>query len=356
MVACFKNGVNHMRNLNVMIPLMYGDLNPANGSGIKKYKYMLCRGIKNSAGVDLTTTVSKKIGPIGNPLSFMLGNLFKNISGFDIVHNLEQGFPFLTSRKGNTKLITTIHDLGIILYPALFSSGFKDDLYEYVENKSVETAFNSDLIIANSTQTKNEVVSQGYKGKVRVIPLGVDEKFKVPIKKTQRHAFTVGIVGGLAKRKNVINGIDAFSKTDQNDMRLEIWGRGPTKEERMLQNKAKLDDRIKFKGFIPENQIVKTLDRFDIILVPTLYEGFGLSILEAQSRGLPVVIYKNAIIPQEVRKYCIEAKDNEHIADIIETIKQTGAEDQQKATKYARSFSWNTTIKETLSVYKAITQ
>ena len=87
-----------------------------------------------------------------------------------------------------------------------------------------------------------------------------------------------------------------------------------------------------------------------------MYEGLGYPILEAQSRGLPVIIYKYGKIPKEVRKYCFEAESSEHIAQIIENLKENGYNERlrKKATEYARSFTWEKCAKETLKAYKKV--
>ena len=91
-------------------------------------------------------------------------------------------------------------------------------------------------------------------------------------------------------------------------------------------------------------------------MFPSYYEGFGLEILEAQARGLPVIIYKHAKIPNEIKRYCFEAESPEHMAQIIEELKENGYNEKQrkKAMEYARSFTWEKTAKETLEVYNKI--
>jgi glycosyltransferase involved in cell wall biosynthesis len=102
--------------------------------------------------------------------------------------------------------------------------------------------------------------------------------------------------------------------------------------------------------------LINIYDSFDAFIFPSYHEGEGLPILEAQSRGLPVIIYKNGKIPKEVRKYCFEAESPEHMAQIIENIKENGYNEKlrKKATAYARSFTWEKTARETLKVYNKI--
>ncbi|MEM3860160.1 MAG: glycosyltransferase, partial [Candidatus Micrarchaeaceae archaeon] len=113
---------------------------------------------------------------------------------------------------------------------------------------------------------------------------------------------------------------------------------------------------VSLMGYLKEKDKVKTYDSFNAFIFPSLYEGFGSPILEAQARGLPVIIYKYGKIPKEVRKYCFEAESPEHMAQIIEELKENGYNERlkKKAIKYARSFTWEKTAKETLGVYKTV--
>jgi glycosyltransferase involved in cell wall biosynthesis len=110
---------------------------------------------------------------------------------------------------------------------------------------------------------------------------------------------------------------------------------------------------VHLKGYAPGEKIIEIYDSFDIFVFPTPYESFGLPILEAQSRGLPVIIYKYGKIPKEVRKYCFEAESPEHMTRIIENLKENGYNEKlkEKATAYARSFTWEKCARETIDAY-----
>ena len=116
------------------------------------------------------------------------------------------------------------------------------------------------------------------------------------------------------------------------------------------------DNRISFKGFVPKDQMVKAYDSFDVYLHPVLYTGFEMEILEAQARGGPVIISKNAQVPKEVRRYCYEADDEGHMAQIIKELKDNGYDEKlrAKALDYAREFTWRKTAEETLKVYESV--
>ena len=160
--------------------------------------------------------------------------------------------------------------------------------------------------------------------------------------------------GGLNVRKNVSFAINAFRKIKDRSFQFKIYGKGP--ETLRLKEQASGDTRIRFMGFAPEEQIVDIYDSFDAMVYPILYTGFEMEIIEAQARGIPVITYKEATIPVEVKKYCIEASDESEAAAIVEDIKENGynAAKRQAAMKYARSFTWERCARETLTVYKKI--
>ena len=69
-----------------------------------------------------------------------------------------------------------------------------------------------------------------------------------------------------------------------------------------------------------------------------------------------MIIYKYGKIPKEVRRYCFEAESPEHMAQIIEELKENGynEKERKKAIEYARSFTWEKTAKETLEAYEKV--
>jgi glycosyltransferase involved in cell wall biosynthesis len=220
---------------------------------------------------------------------------------------------------------------------------------------------NADAIIVNSSQTMKEVLGKGgKKNKIFIINLGLDGRFtKRKQKKQQENKFTVGYIGSFAQNKNVkflLNAANEYHNTHHGyDPIFSIWGNKSFEYNNLLKI-ARGNKNIVFNGFAPESRLVQIYDSFDVFVFPSYYEGFGLPILEAQARDLPVIIYKKAKIPVEVRKYCFEAESQEHMAQIIEDLKENGYNEklQMKATKYARSFTWEKTAKETLEVYKKL--
>jgi glycosyltransferase involved in cell wall biosynthesis len=181
------------------------------------------------------------------------------------------------------------------------------------------------------------------------------EKFFSKPRFKKHKTFKIGYIAGFSYYKNATFAIDAVKQVEGNDIVFELWARRNGLYKNLVEQ-AKDDHRIRFMGFAPEDRLVDVYDSFDVFLYPSLYEGFGLAMIEAQARGLPVIIYKKAHIPKEVRRYCFEADDEQHMAQIIAQIKSNGYDEKRrrKAMTYAKAFTWKREIVETLAVYRKV--
>ena len=221
--------------------------------------------------------------------------------------------------------------------------------------RGIKTALRSDFIIANSTQTRNEAIKLGFDSKnAFVVNLGLDSGFfSKKGRKQKGKQFKVGYIGAVSTTKNVGVAVNAFSQLIDKKAIFEVWGKKEGRYEE-LRNLAGDDPRIRFMGFAPEERLVSIYDSFDAFVHPTLYEGFGFPILEAQARNLPVITLKGARIPEEVKKYCIEVKDEGHMADKLEHLRLNGYSEKsrKRAAAYARTFTWGRAARGTVGVYR----
>jgi len=161
-------------------------------------------------------------------------------------------------------------------------------------------------MIAISSLVKENAIEWGYnKDRIFVVNNFIGKEFitKEIKEKKARSKFVVGYLGTFRLRENVGEAIKAFMLLKGDSYSFEIWGKQNFEYENLVKQAAN-DKRIVFRGPAPEEKIVDIYDSFDAFVFPSLYEGFGLLILEAQARGLPVIIYKYGKIPKEVRRYC----------------------------------------------------
>ena len=338
------------------------------GSGLTEYAYQLINHIKPTLKredtiEELYTLDSAKRNDIWGLLEVntRFKNKTKNIpkEKYDIIHitNQEIGFAAKIFKKsGNkAKIITTVHDLS--RFEKGLHRGSAQKIYnKLVKSSTIDAIRYSDFLLCNSSQTYDTVTKRfGRIKNMKVVLHGTKEMLlKAPIKKSSHKTFNIGYIGALVKHKNVIFILNAAMYLRGNNYKFIIYGTGV--DSKMLENYVGKNNlgNVSLMSYLQEEEKVKTYDSFDVFVFPSLYEGLGSPILEAQARGLPVIIYKRGMIPKEVRKYCFEAESPEHMAQIIQNIKENGYNEKvkKKATEYARGFTWEKTAKETVEVYK----
>ena len=283
---------------------------------------------------------------------------------YDIIHITDHEIGFaakILKESGNmAQVVTTVHDLSRL--KKTLHKGIAQKAYNKLVEGSISDAVKySDFLLCNSTQTYDTVVETfGRKKNIKIVSHGTNDRIiKAPIpRKKKKGYFTIGYIGALMTHKNVIFILNAAKNLRGKDYRFVLYGTGV--DMKMLQKFKEINslDNLKLMGYLKEENKVKAYDSFDAFTFPSMYEGLGAPILEAKARGLPVILYKYGKIPKEVRKYCFEAESPEHMAQIIENLKEkTYSKVKMKAaTKdVAKNFTWSNTAIGTLSVYNNLT-
>ena len=334
------------------------------GDGMTEYTYQLYARLSKSNEVDLIYSVDKLVR--NNVKGLLYTNtLFKNKMSkvnwekYDIVHitNQEMGFVarIIKKRPGSkVKVITTIQDFARV--DKGVQKGILQHTYSRIVRRSVTDAFKySDLILFTSSQTEKDAdkhFKPGYKK--AMINLAVRESIlAAPFHKKKNPIFTVGYIGSLASHKNVIMILKTANLMKHKGCQFIIYGKG-IEYDGLMQFKDKNGlENVKFMGFAPEDRIAQIYDSFDAFMFPSKYEGFGLPILEAQSRGLPVLVYKGGKVPEEVTRYCFKAGTPKDATAVIIKLNNRSYDKKQytKATAYARNFNWDATARKTLNAY-----
>ena len=179
----------------------------------------------------------------------------------------------------------------------------------------------ADAIIASSSQTKEEMIAHlGIpRHRIHVINPGVSEIFR-PAKRQSREGLVIGYVGALNRRKGIDYLLRALHRLKRMKpgfpVTLAVCG-GRDREYPVLTRLAvelDLDRDVEFRGFVGGEALAREYNSFDVFVLPSEWEGFGLPILEAQRCGVPVIIREDAHIPQEVSKYCLKASSEEDLS------------------------------------------
>ncbi len=271
--------------------------------------------------------------------------------------------------------VISIMDMSFEYFPELFA---KNDLYQ-LRNWTRYSAKNAAKILTISQASKNDIIK--FYGvpddKIVVTPLGVREversKHKVLSMEDLKEKYKINkpyilFVGTLQPRKNIERLIEAFSKlrtvnSELSNHQLVIVGKKGWLYEPILEAPEKhgVKDEVKFLDFVTDEDIPAFYQNAECFVLPSLYEGFGLPVLEAMRYGCPVVTSNISSLPEaggDAAIYC----DPESVEDIAKQIEKvlTDSELRKKMVAAGRDqikkFSWEKSAKETLEVLKEATK
>jgi len=284
----------------------------------------------------------------------------------DILHDFGQISPFFL--KSKTKKILTIFDLGPILFPQFFTTltCTYSKLFPVILN-------NTDHIITISENSKKDIVNTFKipKEKITVTHLGVEDRFR-PVKNKEylkkiRKKYKLPekfilFVGTIEPRKNLPLLLSAFSKIkDRFDTNLVIAGKLGWKYESIYKtfDELGITRNVILTGFVDDNHLPVLYNLADVLVYPSLYEGFGLPVLEALSCGCPVITSKFSVLRQDLKKCCflIDPGDEASLCRALEmpymNVKRVKVF-ADKGLKAAHEYSWTKCSYNTLNVYNAL--
>lgn len=176
----------------------------------------------------------------------------------------------------------------------------------------------SDAIIAVSEQTRTELIEilGADPDKVYVLEHSTSPFYinlGIPREKI------IGFVGTLIERKNISAGIRAFKLFTElsgtEEYKFVICGNGVMKDELISLTKSLgIADRVEFISDLTKEELRDFYNKMAVFANSSMHEGLGLTALEAQSCGAPVVYFKDAEIPKEITKNFISSDDEEDFA------------------------------------------
>ncbi len=259
--------------------------------------------------------------------------------------------------------IVTIHDLAYEYFPSLF---LKSDLYKLrrwtrravtqaTRVIAVSEATKADLIkLYNVPSGKITVIHNGYNSDLFSIKNKVSRK---PLSSYKLQAVNYLLfLGTLQPRKNVIKLVQAFRLLKENGYKgkLVLAGKvGWLAEDTLsvIQNSPDHDD-IVMTGCVSEETRQALYTYADVYVLPSLYEGFGVPVLEAMASGCPVVASNNSSLPEVVGKagLLFNPADPADIVRAILEIKMDREKYIKRGLKHVKNFSWDKCARETLKV------
>ena len=258
-----------------------------------------------------------------------------------------------------TKLVTTIHDMMPEIFPDTFSSFFSTEVRQQCMRRA-------DHIIAVSENTKKDLINlfNVDPNKVSVVYHGVsshieDKNISASSDISDPYLLYVG-TRPACKNFNRLLTAYAHSARLKKDFKLVCFGGDPfhiTELELAHQLGLTQTSIIHLSG--DDNLLASLYKRASAFIYPSLYEGFGMPVLEAMSLGCPVICSNTSSLP-EVAGDAAEYFNPQEIEDIIEAIERVVYSSNQKKSlielglKRAKEFSWETCAKKTSEIYRSL--
>jgi len=288
----------------------------------------------------------------------------------DVLHTTSPLFRVPTTYRG--KIVTTFYDFAPYRVPELFprlSNAKMKTLYSFAAKKS-------DRIITVSESTKKDAREfLGYPAeKITMIHNGIDKRFfeegnysRDDLKKGYGILGKyILFLGTLEPRKNLSRVLDAFARFKRDyknafDYQLVVAGkRGWLMEEYFQQAKdLGIEDEVVFTGYVGGDELKPLYVNAEFFVMPSLWEGFGQTIVEAMACGAPCLVSKVSSIPEIAgdAAYFVDPHDTDGIAKgMVELASNEDLREKLSAAgkEQAKKFSWSKCARETLEVYKNV--
>lgn len=288
--------------------------------------------------------------------------LLKNRSSLDVFFTPTHYLPLFAPKKS----IVSILDVSYILFPNLFK---KRDLIQ-LRKWTNFSAKKSMKILTISQSSKNDIIKEYRVGpnKVEVIYPGINTDLasnKDLSMEDLEKSFGIKnkfilFVGTLQPRKNIERLIEAFSKLET-DVNLVIVGRRGWQYEEILNapQKYNVKDRVLFLQNVGDEQLPSLYKNAQFFILPSLYEGFGIPVLEAMNYGCPVIVSNVSSLPEvggDAALY-VDPSSSEDITKKMQKLLDDGNLRKdliQKGKKQVEKFSWEKSARETLAVLEEV--
>ncbi len=267
-------------------------------------------------------------------------------------------------------IVTSVHDVSHQVFPKFFS--LRDRLlFTTLFPLSLRR---SDAILTLSEFSKNEIWEKYpylEKKTIHAVPLAAKSLFSSLEKKqldqhilqkySIRNQFILA-VGNLQPRKNLSRLIEAFAtlKSDV-DVQLVIVGKAQWQASQVYKQvlDLKLEERVLFTGYVPDSELLHLYNAAIVFVYPSLYEGFGLPVLEAMACGTPVIASNTTSLPEVANDAAILV-DPTNVSEIREAILEIIQAPElaktlsRKGLLNIKNFSWRVTAEATAKVYRSI--
>lgn len=311
--------------------------------------------------------------------TFILFKQGEYVPDVDLVHcpYFEPFFLTLPFWKRG-RMVVTVHDLIPLIFPKYFSAGYKGRLKWAIQRFSLTK---TDSILTDSESSKRDIVKYASvpEEKVAVVHLAAKEEFmRVTLERGKQEALRkkynlpekfVLYVGDVTWNKNLPRLIEAVKKInvnlvlvgsailEENFDRTNPWNQDLVLVQKLIRG----DTRINPLGFVERDNLIALYNLATVFAMPSLYEGFGLPVLEAMTCGCPVVTTNRGALAEiaDSAAYYVDPESIKSIASGIGEVfftKNLQLKLSRKGLIQAKKFNWEKTARETFAVYEKVVQ
>jgi glycosyltransferase involved in cell wall biosynthesis len=282
----------------------------------------------------------------------------------DLVHFTN----YLAPLASRVPYVVSVHDMTLSLFPGfhtLKKRVLTSTLVPYVARRAR-------MILAPSESTRRDVVRLlGVEpGRVRVIPYAASPRFRPAAAAPERLFALHGVrppyflyVGTLEPRKNLVRALRAFARVRHElpRHRFVLVGERGWKYQEILREarRPELADRVSFLGYVAEAHLPLLYSNAVALVYPSLYEGFGLPVVEAMACGAPVLTSRSSSL-EEIAGGCALLVDPTDELGLAEGLRALGTNEELRRSLAERgrgriaAFSWERTGRETVAAYRAV--
>ena len=287
----------------------------------------------------------------------------------DLVHILDHSYAHLLSSARKRPVVVTVHDLMPVIVLRSPTDGWQERFRNQKLRKALKALRQADAYIVGSEWLKRELATWlGDDRRIKVVPFGVDRAFFTESTAARTRgrsdwripedAFVVLHVGSTVDRKNVPLLLQTVARlrTEADVHLLQVGGRLTGVQEQLV-------DRLDLRRYVrsvpaaDETTLRRAYRTADVLLFPSLYEGFGFPVLEAFASGLSVVT-SGAGGLREVGGDAVVVVDGRDPAAYVEALRSLAENTHrreiliERGRARARQFSWQKTAEQTAAVYR----
>jgi len=290
----------------------------------------------------------------------------------DVVHVLDHSYAHMIETAGRRPVVVTVHDLMpvVVLRSPTGVGGWREGMRNRFLRQALKALRQADAYIVGTQWLKYELATWlGTDKNISVVPFGVDRAFygesTVARERGRRDwripedAFVVLHVGSTVDRKNVPLVIQTLARLRQQTdaYLLQVGGRFSAEQEQLI-DRLDLRRVVRSVASADETALRRAYRAADVLLFPSLYEGFGFPVLEAFASGLPVVTSGAGGLKEVAggAAVVVEGRDPGDYVHALERLDDPEEREElvQKGWARARQFTWQKTAALTAEVYKPL--